>query len=61
MHIFSDISRRKGNQTLKFSPLIEYNMRNILCFIQFVFIVYPSQGLLKHIEAKVESTCFYLI
>ena len=29
-------------------------------FIQFVFIVYPSRGLLKYIETKVLTTCFYL-
>ena len=25
IHILSDISRSKGNQTIKFGPLIEYN------------------------------------
>ena len=29
MHILPDISRCKGNQTMKFGQLIEYNMRNI--------------------------------
>ena len=29
MHILPDTSRSKGNQTKKFSQLIEYNMRNI--------------------------------
>ena len=29
MHILSDISRCKGNQTMKFGQLMEYNMRNI--------------------------------
>ena len=28
-HIFPDISRSKGNQTMKFGHLIEYSMRNI--------------------------------
>ena len=28
IHILSNISRIKGNQTMKFSQLIEYNMRN---------------------------------
>ena len=27
--MFSNISRSKGNQEMKFGPLIEYNMRNI--------------------------------
>ena len=29
IHILPNISRRKGNQTMKFGQLIEYNMRNI--------------------------------
>ena len=29
IHIFSNISRSKGNQTIKFGQLIEYNMKNI--------------------------------
>ena len=29
MHILSNISRSKGNQTKKFDQLIEYNLRNI--------------------------------
>ena len=29
MHILSNISRGKGNQTMKFDQLIEYNIRNI--------------------------------
>ena len=29
IHIFSNISRSKGNPTMKFGQLIEYNMRNI--------------------------------
>ena len=29
IHIFPIISRSKGNQTKKFGPLIEHNMRNI--------------------------------
>ena len=29
IHIFSNISRSKGNQTIKFGQLIEYNMGNI--------------------------------
>ena len=30
IHILSNISRNKGNQTLKFGQLIEYNIRNII-------------------------------
>ena len=29
MHILPDISQSKGNQTMKFGQLIEYNKRNI--------------------------------
>ena len=29
IHILPNISRSKGNQTIKFSQLIEYDMRNI--------------------------------
>ena len=29
IHILPNISRSKGNQTMKFGQLIEYNMRNI--------------------------------
>ena len=32
MHIFPNISRSKGNQTLKFGKVKEYNKRNI--FVQ---------------------------
>ena len=30
IHILSNISRSKGNQTMKFGQLIDYNMRIIL-------------------------------
>ena len=29
IHVLPNISRNKGNQTMKFGQLIEYNMRNI--------------------------------
>ena len=29
MHILPNISKSKGNQTIKFGQLIEYNLRNI--------------------------------
>ena len=29
MHRLTNVSRRKGNQTMKFSQLIEHNMRSI--------------------------------
>ena len=39
MHILPNISRSKGNQTIKFGQLIEYNMRNI-----FLEKLYPKCG-----------------
>ena len=30
IHIFPNIPKSKGNQTMKFEQLIEYNMRNFL-------------------------------
>ena len=30
MHILSNISRNKGNQTMKFGHLVEYNIKNIV-------------------------------
>ena len=30
IHMFPNISRNKGNKTMKFGQLIEYNMRNII-------------------------------
>ena len=29
VHVLANISRSKGNQTMKFGQLIEHNMRNI--------------------------------
>ena len=29
IHVFTNNSRSKGNQTMKYGQLIEYNMRNI--------------------------------
>ena len=29
IHILSNISRSRGNQTIKFNQLIEYNLKNI--------------------------------
>ena len=30
MHILSNITRSKGNKTMKFGQIIKYNMRNIM-------------------------------
>ena len=39
MHILPNISRGKGNQTMKFGQLLQYNMRNI-----FVEKLYTTCG-----------------
>ena len=39
MYILPNISRRKGNQTMKYSQLIEYNMKNI-----FIETSYTKSG-----------------
>ena len=40
IHIFLNISRSKGNQRMKFSQLIEYNVRNIF-FKNHATILFP--------------------
>ena len=70
IHILPNISGSKGNQTIKFGQLIEYNMRNIFLeksytkyngkVLKFVFIVCPSRGLPRYIKTKLLTTCFYL-
>ena len=45
MHIASNISRNKGNQTVKFGQLIEYNIRNIFLdtfFLMFLRTFFPE-------------------
>ena len=39
MHILPDISRSKGNQTMKFGQLIEYNIRNIFLMLYSIEII----------------------
>ena len=39
IHILPNVSKSKGNQTMKFGQLIEYNMRNI-----FLKKTYPKCG-----------------
>ena len=35
IHILSNISKSKGNETMEFCQLIEYNMRNIFLEISY--------------------------
>ena len=46
IHILPNITRSKGNQTMKFGELIEYNTRNIFLksFVQFIFVVCQVGG-----------------
>ena len=42
IHILPNISRSKGNQTMKFAQLIEYNMRNI--FLNKLYTIYCGEA-----------------
>ena len=45
IHILPNISRSKGNQTLKFGQLIEYNMRNIFAeksYTKYSYMLFPD-------------------
>ena len=46
IHILPNISRTKDNQTMKFSQLIEYNMRNI--FVEKSYIKWGGETILKN-------------
>ena len=41
IHILHNISRSKGNQTMKFGQLLEYNMRNI--FVEKSYTKYGKE------------------
>ena len=63
-HILANILRSKGNQTMKFGQLIEYNMRNI--FIEKSFtkcggetIPRPQTKLIMSLDLKFYTVCFY--
>ena len=77
LHIFTNISRSKSNQELKFGQLIEYNMQNIfpenqnqnwtyLWIISLKFCTVPlycmsSWGLSQYIETKLQTNYIYFI
>ena len=46
IHILSNISKSKGNQTMIFAQLIEYNMRNI--FLEKSFAKYCGETIPRH-------------
>ena len=73
-HILPNISRSRGNQTMKFGQLIENNIRNI--FLEKPYVKCGGEassrpfykesklrkrGLSKYMNIKVLTTCFYLI
>ena len=74
IYILPNISRSKGNQTMKFGQLIECNIRNIFLEKSYIhksldqyskvlyslFLFYPRLRA-KYIETKLQTTCFYFI
>ena len=58
IHILPNISKNKGNQTVKFEQLLEYKMRNI--FFEKVYTKHDA-SLPKYINTKGLTTYFDLI
>ena len=52
MHILANVLRSKGNQTLKFGQLIEYNMRNI--FLENLYAKCNRETILRPARKKVK-------
>ena len=52
IHILPNISRSKGNQTMKFDQLIEYNIRNI--FLEKSYTKYGGETSLRPISGKLK-------
>ena len=50
IHILSGVSRSKGDQTIKFGQLIEYNMRNI--FLEKLYIKYGGETIPRLFSKK---------
>ena len=50
MHILLNISRSKGNQTIKFDQLIDYDMRNI--FLKKSYAKYGGKASLRLFDIK---------
>ena len=66
IHILPNISRSKGNQTIKFGLLIEYNMKNI--FLKESYAKYggktiprPFSQKSKLIYLRINSLKFYIV
>ena len=50
MHILSNVSRSKGNQTMEFSQLIEYKMVSI--FLEDSYTKWGGETFLRHFSKK---------
>ena len=50
IHILPNISRNKGNQTMKFGQLIEYNMWNI--FVEKSYTKYAGETIPRPLSKK---------
>ena len=48
--MFPNISRSKGNQTMKFDQLIQYNMRNI--FVEKSYTKYAGETIPRPLSKK---------
>ena len=48
IHLLPNISRNKGNQTMKVGKLIEYNMRNI--FVEKSYTKCPGETIARHLS-----------
>ena len=58
IHILSNISRSKGNQTMKFGQLIEYNMENI--FLRKSYIKVGRETITRAFSKKSKLSISYL-
>ena len=52
IHILSNISKSKGNQTMKFGQLIEYNMGNI--FVEKSYTKFAGETIPRPLSKKSE-------
>ena len=50
IHILPNISRGKGNQTIKFNELIKHNMRNV--FLEKSFTKYGREAISRPFSEK---------
>ena len=52
LHILPNISRSKGNQTMKFGQLIEYSTRNN--FVEKSYTKYPGLNIPRPLQKKIK-------